>query len=216
MVSRVLTSLALGLALVACDGANATLDAANESARENPPAAAEKSADVSDDRSPASDDAVDAPPSDGWMDFSSEADRFEARLPGAPTKQTFDTPNPQGGTIPTTMYLSEKGSRAVGVGVTTVPAGALKTFDIDGALDGARNGMVSNIGGTLISEKQVQYAGHPARALVAKAAADGTPVQIEARLFFVEPRLYQVLVVHAESEPFASEKFFDGFALLAE
>ncbi len=213
MASRVLTSFALGLALVACDGANSTPDAADESARVEPSAVAEQAADAS----PASDRLVDgAAHSDGWMEFSSEVDRFEARLPAAPTKQTFDTPNPQGGTIPTTMYLTEQGSRAVGVGVTTVPPGALETFDIDGALDGARNGMVSNIGGTLLSEKQVQYAGHPARALVANATADGTQLRIEARIFFVEPRLYQVLVVRAESEPFAADKFFDGFALLGE
>ncbi len=213
MVSRVLTSFALGLALMACDGANSTPDAAAESAKDKPATVADEPEGVARDRPPAATKAL-GDPLDSWMEFSSEADRFEARLPAAPTKQTFETPNPQGGTIPTTMYLTEQGAQAVGVGVTTVPPGALDTFDVDGALDGARDGMVANIGGTLLSEKQVDYAGHPARALDAKATADGTPLQIEARIFFVTPRLYQVLVVREESEPFPAQQFFDGFALL--
>ncbi len=218
MVSRALTSFALGLALVACDGAKSTPNAAAEPTQDKPANAAAAS-DDGPGAAPA-EKPVDITPApadaETWMEFSSEIDRFEARLPAAPQKQTFDTPNPLGGTIPTTMYLTEEGSRAVGVGVTTVPPSALESFDLDGALDGARNGMVNNIGGTLVSEKQIEYAGHPARAIEAKATADGIALRIEARLFFAEPRLYQVLVVRAESEPFPAQKFFDSFSLLGE
>ena len=216
MVSRALTSFALGLALVACDGADSKPAASAESA---PKDVSKKDASKGDDARGA-DGAVDISPApadpDTWMHFSSKDDAFEVRFPAAPKKQTFETPNPLGGTIPTTMYMTEQGAQAIGVGVMTIPAATLPDFDVEGGLDGGRDGMVNNIGGTLVSEKQIDFAGHPARAIVAKAEADGRAARIEARLFFAKPRLYQLIVVSEESASSPASKFFESFALLSE
>ncbi len=139
MVSRAVTSFALGLAVLACDGAKSTPSAAAEPAANHPAETANGSHDADD---------------------------------------------------------ASVGS--------------------DGPLDGARNGMVNNIAGTPVSEKQIEFAGHPARASAATASADGNPLRIEAPIFFAEPQLYQVLVVRAESERFPAPKFFDSFSLLGE
>lgn len=218
MVPRALTSFALGLALAACDGAEPNPATPAGLAQGKSGEAADRTDDGPDGQAVPSDDPVGIRPApalpDTWTTFSSKADGFEVRLPAAPKTQTLEVPNPHGGTLSTTVYMTGQGTRTVGVGVLTVPADALAAFDIDGAIDEGRDGLVKNIGGTLVSDEQVEFAGHPAHAVVANSIVDGAAVQLEARVFFAKPRLYQLLVIRVKSEPFPTEKFFESFSLL--
>ncbi len=222
MVSRVRTLVLLGFALTACDahktGATEKTDSA-ASAAATPKAAADTpaaAAAAADPKTNAADISPAQAPPDTWMAFSSKEDAFEVRFPVAPKKDTFDAPNPLGGTIPNVMYMAEQGSQALGVNVMTLPASTLPEFDVDKGLDGGRDGMVNNIGGTILSEKHVDFEGHPARAIEAKAKNGTLDVRIEARLFFVSPRLYQLISVSDAAEPSPAKKFFDSFALLSD
>ena len=202
MVSRALAGLglisALTCALASCDRAS-----------EGPTNSTKKAETLPDDvdiRSAKAD-------ADTWMEFSSKEDRFEARFPVAPKKQTLETPNPLGGTIPAAMYMAEQADRVLGITVLSIPAEHIDQYDATAGLDGARDGMINNIGGTIVSEKQIDFVGHPARAVVAKASTNGHEMHIEARLFFVSPRMYQLLVVTEQPDPANTEKFFSSFAL---
>lgn len=213
MVSRLRTLALLAFALTACDALK------TENAEKTDSAASAAAASPAEDPKTTPEDAVDispakAPP-DTWMAFSSKDDGFEVRFPVAPKKDTFDAPNPLGGTIPNVMYMAEQGDQALGVNVTTLPASALPEFDVDKGLDGGRDGMINNIGGTILSEKHVDFARHPARAIAAKAKNGAIDMRIEARLFFVSPRLYQLISVSDAAAPSPAKKFFDSFALLS-
>jgi hypothetical protein len=152
---------------------------------------------------------------DTWMSFSAEEHKFEARFPVAPKKQELSLPTPAG-EIPAAMYMAEQGNDAVAVTVLAVPESLLGQFNVDGGLDGARDGMINNVGGTIVSEKQLQFLGHDARAIVGRATTEqNVTMKLEARLFWVSPRMYQLLAVSVEgaaSNP--ADKFFDSFRLV--
>lgn len=152
---------------------------------------------------------------ESWMSLSVAEHGFEARFPVAPKKQDMSVPTPVG-TIPAMTYMAEQGNEAVGVTVLTIPEAMLGQFNVDGGLDGARDGMINNVGGTIVSEQQLDFHGHQARAIVARIPAPDAPMKLEARLFWASPRMYQLISVSVEgaaSDPAA--KFFENFRLLA-
>jgi hypothetical protein len=151
---------------------------------------------------------------DTWMSFSADEHRFEARFPLAPKKQDMSVPTPLG-TIPAMVYMAEQDDDAVAVTVLTVPESMLSQFNVDGGLDGARDGMINNVGGTIVSETLLPFRGHAAGARGATAAAGNKTMRVEARLFWVSPRMYQLLAVSVEgSATNQADKFFDNFRLL--
>ena len=152
---------------------------------------------------------------DTWMSLSAKEHGFEARFPVAPKKQDESMPT-LAGTIPAVSYMAEQGNEAVGVTVLIIPDALLGQFNVNGALDGGRDGMINNVGGTIVSETHLQFAGHEARAIVAKAAAaDGTMMKLEARIFWASPRMYQLLAVSVEGAPSnPADKFFASFKLV--
>lgn len=151
---------------------------------------------------------------DTWMSFSAVEHGFETRFPVAPKKHDLSASTPAGA-IPAVMYLAEQGNDAVGVTVLTVPESMLGQFNVDGGLDGARDGMINNVGGTIVSEKHMQFLGHDARAIVAKTTAENVTLRLEARLFWVSPRAFQLIAVSVEgSASNPADKFFDSFRLV--
>ena len=151
---------------------------------------------------------------DTWMLLTAQEHGFEARFPVAPKKEDMTVPSPVG-TMPAVMYMAEQANDVVGVTVLSVPEAMLGGFDVNGGLDGGRDGMINNIGGTIVSEKQVKFLGHDAREIVAKASAEGITMKVEARLFWVSPRMYQLIAVSvdgAQSTP--ADRFFANFVLL--
>lgn len=154
-------------------------------------------------------------PEDTWLEFTSEEGRFEARLPGAPEKQLQQTPT-AAGPMDMVMQSVQAGSAFFAIAYSDMSAEAIPGFNLDAGLDGARNGAINNVGGTLVSEQQIQFAGHPARAFTAKASVEGHELTVEARIFFVLPRFYQLMVVYPASETTVPvQRFFDGFSLLS-
>ncbi len=216
MVSRLRMAALLALSFAACDAEKT--DAGSAAPSPAPASASEGRS--APEPGAKTDETVDISPAKAapgtWMAFSSKDDRFEARFPVAPKKDTFQAPNPLGGTIPNVMYMAEQGKQALGVNVMTLPEPTLSQFDVDGGLDGGRDGMINNIGGTIVSEQHIDFAGHPARAIEAKANNAGVAMRIEARLFFVSPRMYQLIAVSEASAPSPAKQFFESFSLLAE
>lgn len=152
---------------------------------------------------------------DAWMEFEADEHGFKARFPVAPKKEDLSMPSPVG-TIPAVMWMAEQGNEVVGITVLTMPESALAEFNVEGALDGGRDGMINNVGGTIVSEKQIKIAGHDARAVVATVPNPAGAFKLEARLMWVSPRLYQLMsLIPSDSASTSGQKFFDSFELSA-
>ncbi|MFO7563988.1 MAG: hypothetical protein R6X02_15185 [Enhygromyxa sp.] len=150
---------------------------------------------------------------DTWMEFGVDEHGFKTRFPVAPKKEDMPVPTPAG-TMPGAMWLAEHGKEAVGVTVLTVPESMLADFNVEAALDGGRDGMINNVGGTIVSEKQADFAGQKARAIVAKVPIPEGDFDLEARLLWKSPRLYQLIaLVPSGSNSPSVQKFFDSFEL---
>jgi hypothetical protein len=150
---------------------------------------------------------------DTWMEFGADDYGFKARFPVAPKKEELSMPTPAG-VVPGAMWMAEQGDEAVGITILVVPESMLADFNVEGALDGGRDGMINNVGGTIVSEKQADFAGQKARAIVATVPNPGGEFELEARLLWVSPRLYQLLVlVPSSSNSPLAQKFFDSFEL---
>jgi hypothetical protein len=190
-------------------------DPSTPSAPPAPPANAAAPA-GSPDNPVASVDIRSAKPAAGtWMLLGAADYGFEARFPVAPKKEDMSVPTPAG-TIPASLWMAEDGEEVVGLTVMTVPEAILANFNVEGALDGGRDGMVNNVGGTIVSDKQTDFAGQKnARAVVATVPNPGGPeLQLEARLVWISPRMYQVIaLVPVGSNSSTPSKYFDSFKL---
>ena len=151
-------------------------------------------------------------PEDKWIEFSSQEGKFTAQFPSAPNKEVTQAPSPIG-PIDSVIIAAQLGEAMFGVSYADYPDKILKDFKLDAGLDGARNGAINNIGGKLVKEEQITFAGQKARAFEATATAEGMNLRYESRLFFVSPRLYQLIVVSKAEDKVPSQKFFDSFEL---
>jgi hypothetical protein len=79
------------------------------------------------------------------------------------------------------------------------------------ALDSAIGGTVDNVGGKLLAQNSMTMAAHPAKAAVIGV---GEKTIIDARFVYVEPRVYQILVLHRNGDtPEFQQQFFDSFSV---
>jgi hypothetical protein len=102
------------------------------------------------------------------------------------------------------------------VAYSDYPAEIIEQTDPQALLDSSRDGAVNNLGGTLVSEEVIDLAGNPGRSLVISANANQEQTAtINSRIYLVENRLYQVLVVSPEGTESLEESlsFLDSFDL---
>lgn len=127
-----------------------------------------------------------------WKQFSSDQGKFSVYLPGEPKEQSQTVSTPVG-PLTLHMYLVEQG-----VGTAYVAAYAdydeklVQLTSKETLLDGARDGQVKSVRGKLVSEKRIFLSGHPGRELKIQVT---DKLYLRSRLYLVENRLYQVLVV---------------------
>lgn len=148
---------------------------------------------------------------ESWMLFSAPEHQVQARFPAAPKESDMSTPT-DAGTIPGVSFMCERAGEFLALNVLTFPESM--EVSLEGGLDGARDGMINSIQGTILSEERVEMYGHPGRKIAARATDNGMQLRIEARLFWVYPRMYQLMSVAEEgSTSGMSEKFFSNFRL---
>ena len=129
---------------------------------------------------------------DGWEELAPTEGRFKAAMPTAPTmrKQQVKTAT---GQLSVTMYVAEGRNDAVFVvSYTDYPEADLKKGAVEKRLDHARDGAVASAGGKLRSEQAIKLKGHPGREIVVEK---GSEVLARMRIFLVNGRLYQVMVL---------------------
>src|SRR5262249_39144714 len=127
---------------------------------------------------------------DDWKTFTWDAGKCTALMPGAPKPQKQTTKLPDGSMLDIYMQLVDKGNRAYILSYLDAPALAAATDDvIQKALDNGRDQAAKNLGGKVVSDKQIKLETFPGREIHIDAGALGL---YRARMFVVRGRLYQI------------------------
>lgn len=145
----------------------------------------------------------------GWMAFSSKPGRFSVSVPATPTEKPQFV-----GQQKVTRFIAEDKNKGVYViSFSDYPDADLKKDLLQKRLDQARDGAVASVNGMLKAEKAIQLEGHPGRELAIESAG---VVIVRMRMFVVDRRLYQVLVL-GPAPILASKEitfFLDSFRLI--
>lgn len=149
-----------------------------------------------------------------YEEFSSETGNFSISTPEAleETQQSVQTPV---GPIDIHTFTAESENSAYVVAYSDYPSEIVDQTNPDELLNSSRDGAITNLGGTLVSEEEIDLEGNPGRSLVIDTAA-GTEeaATINSRIYLVDNRLYQILVVVPEGEGVVdSETFLESFEL---
>lgn len=128
-------------------------------------------------------------------EFSSENGGFAISTP-LTLEESVQSVDTAVGPIEIHTFTGENRNAAYVVAYSDYPAEMVSQVDPTMLLDGSRDGAVQNVNGTLVSEETLDLNGNPGRSLVIDATTDtGEDATVNARLYLVENRLYQVLVV---------------------
>ena len=136
-----------------------------------------------------------------------------ALFPATPEerRQTTDT---QVGSIEFVFYILDQGTSAFMMGFNDYPAQAASQADPEAVLDGARDGAVQNVNGTLVHEEHIRLGPYPGREL--RVSIPGGKI-LYSRVVFAAPRLYQVLAMADDGGPeeAGANSFIQSFHLTA-
>lgn len=151
-----------------------------------------------------------------WKEFSSQAGGFSILLPGTPVEQV-STVNTAAGPFDFHLFsldtFGEKGI-AYTVAYSDYPESIFKASTPETILNSARDGVLSKMQGELIRDQATAIDGHTGKELSIRS--DDGEFVIQARMFMVERRLYQI-IVEAVKERAASRdvaRCFESFKLL--
>ncbi len=144
-------------------------------------------------------------------EFHSDAGRFKVLMPGKPPVTELKTP---AGIMHVVQVETKTGAYLAGW--IDLPLDAADTAEkAQARLDRARDGMIASIKGKLLREKKITLEDkHPGRDLLADVSAPDQG-RLRGRLFLVENRLYQVIVVGTRgfTESEEADRVLDSFAL---
>ncbi|HEY3291363.1 MAG TPA: hypothetical protein VGK87_14635 [Anaerolineae bacterium] len=152
---------------------------------------------------------------DGWTNFSSDKGQFTVRMPSEP-KQSTQSVDTAAGKIDVALFTAVAGNTAYVASYSDYPEAVMAGADPLKVLEGAMNGAVTNIGGTLIDSKDVSLNDVPGKEFSAngKIANQGEG-SMRGRLYLVKNRLYQLIVVGLKDQlPTADvDKYLQSFKL---
>lgn len=161
---------------------------------------------------------ANADPLVGWRLFVSQQGGFSIRLPGDPSPGVQTVPT-AAGTLTLHTFVWQNDASGYYVGYADYPAGLVNNANLKRELDGARDGAVAMVHGTLLSEQDVTLAGMPARQVVIQAPYPGLSqgLVVTARFGMDGNRQYQVEALSA-GPPTAADNarfvaFFQAFSL---
>ena len=126
----------------------------------------------------------------GWKTVRPEGGAFTCEMPGEPKRTSQKVPTPAG-TIDVVAYMLEGPTGTYVVSATPIPRNA-PALSTQQRLDGARDGAVKGVNGTLISEKQIKLDNNPGRELLVKGPQG---VFLHQRTFLINNQLVQAVAV---------------------
>jgi hypothetical protein len=143
-----------------------------------------------------------------WKEFSPDNGRFSILLPGAPKQN-----NQSIGTLTNQVYTLDTSSADFVIGFADLPLAPVEDDEIKKLFDRGINGIITEKGGKLISDKAIMLGRYPGREYILEAV--GTPATIlKARVYLVDKRLYQIVVVQPkiEGRPQSTIDYYNGIA----
>lgn len=146
-----------------------------------------------------------------FKEFASADGRFKVQMPGTPKEETQTA---AGATMKIYSLQEKDGAYAAAFADLPIPSGESEA-QLQARLDGSRDGMVRNVGGTLTSESRITLSGkYPGREV--QADIPSKKGVLRARIYLVDRRLYQVMVTG--TKPWATSadatKFLDSLVLM--
>lgn len=151
------------------------------------------------------------------QEFISQSGEFSVITPKRLQEniQTEDTPD--GGQVDIHLFSAETHNAAYMIGYSNYPEQAFVGIDPQLVLANSRDGAVSSVGGTLVSDSETSLQGHPGRELRIEGAVEqGQELVVHSRMFLVRNRLYQVMVIVPSTQALTAdmEGFLGSFKLL--
>lgn len=152
--------------------------------------------------------------------IDSKEGRFKVQLPAgfSETDMEVQPIQTEMGEIETVNYTSFSDTGATMVGTSEYPE-ALLVF-IKGkereVLEGAEEGALRNVSGTVVTEEEQTVSGFPARSVEFTAEADGQPLFGKALFILAENRLYHILFITSNRADINSDgitQFFQSFKI---
>jgi hypothetical protein len=145
-----------------------------------------------------------------WKTYTYASDGFSITTPSAPQMTSTSVPTAAGSFDVHSYSIDlDGGSGALVVAVCNYGAVA-KDKDPDTLLQGAKNGSITNLHGTLTSEKQIVLG--DSKGL--QFEADSPDAHLSARIYMVGTILYQLIAVMPLNHPYPNAaRFFDSFTL---
>ena len=134
-----------------------------------------------------------------WQQIGSQDGRFALMMPEFPNYDVQEVLTPVG-TLELHIFSVSSADSVFMAAYNDYPEFVVSSSDVGNMLDGARDGAVSNVGGTLLSENQIRLQGYPGRELWIEADVDGQEGLARARIFLVGRRMYQILVAGPKSQ----------------
>lgn len=149
--------------------------------------------DVFPDSGATSAELAENPEQPQWQQIGSQDGRFALMMPEFPEYDVQEVLTPVG---PLDLHIFSVSSEdsVFMAAYNDYPEFVVSSSDVGKMLDGARDGAVSNVDGTLLSENQIRLQGYPGRELWIEADVDGEEGLARARIFLVGRRMYQILV----------------------
>lgn len=145
-----------------------------------------------------------------WVKFAPAEWRCSVLVPQQPTLSTQELTTATGTKF--TQYLARTSDPDSAYGLSYFDYTADMTF----SLDKGRDGMVSAVDGTLLSETEISLGGYPGREIKIAAKSNGFDLLVRARVYHVGNRIYvlQHMTTKQNDTPAIAAKtarFFDSF-----
>ena len=139
-------------------------------------------------------------PASQWITYQSPDGQFSARFPSAPRASTQESKNRDGQPMTQHLLSAQEGDSVFQIGYFAIPPDQVFTFPE------ARDGMVRNVNGTLLSETPITVSGYPGMDLVVTADAQGYSYVINTRVVHTPRRAYFIQTVQLRTAPYQAEK----------
>ena len=149
-----------------------------------------------------------------WQMFNSPEGKFNILAPSKPKLKVEDIDSPPG----KVTYYSYSSVSNVGFFSITYfdhPVEAKNASEINSRLDVIRDGVLSTLGGEVVSEKKMRLYGYPGREFFVKKSEKGSDDLYQWRIFLVGKRVYQLAVATERKDSGSPDiaKFFTSFNL---
>lgn len=215
LLSRSLPLLLLLLG-TACNGGEPAADTATTEDNGNVAEAPADSAAPAETSEPAAkSETDDSAQAIELEEFSPESGGFTVMAP-TPMTENSQQVETAVGPIEVYTFAAQRQDAAYIVAYSDYPAEIVAQNDPATMLDGSRDGALRNVGGTLVSEESIELNGNPGRAVTISTTVGESQREavVNARLFLVDNRLYQLLVVQpAAADPDSAQSFLESFSL---